>query len=229
MGLDSIDLVVAIEKAFDIKIPDSEAEKILTVGDMYNAVHKHINEANNHKCLTQKIFYHLRANMVSMGIAGPAAIKPQTGLETLIPLNSRYNDWQQLQSASGYKMPVLKFSGNIEMLISAVYIICFISIVGITMAVVEGLMSGGYVIYPLMLAGIIYGLNRLLDKRKTRFQVADMRTLISAILSMNKFDRTEMGRKDVELLINNIISDKNGIAMEEITPDKYFVKDLGIS
>lgn len=41
MGLDSVDLIVQIEKAFDIQIPDSEAEKISTVGHLYACVERH--------------------------------------------------------------------------------------------------------------------------------------------------------------------------------------------
>ena len=38
MGLDSIEIVMKVEKTFDIKIPDREAEQIVTVADFHNAV-----------------------------------------------------------------------------------------------------------------------------------------------------------------------------------------------
>jgi len=38
MGLDSVELVMAIEEEFDIDIPDGDAEKIQTVGDMQRQV-----------------------------------------------------------------------------------------------------------------------------------------------------------------------------------------------
>lgn len=40
MGLDSVELIMAIEDEFSIQSPGSEAEKIDTVGDMCNVVWK---------------------------------------------------------------------------------------------------------------------------------------------------------------------------------------------
>jgi len=38
MGLDSVELLVEVENTFIIKIPDTEASHITTVGDFYDAV-----------------------------------------------------------------------------------------------------------------------------------------------------------------------------------------------
>lgn len=38
MGLDFIEIVQKAEKRFSIEIPDAEAEKIVTVGDLHNIV-----------------------------------------------------------------------------------------------------------------------------------------------------------------------------------------------
>lgn len=39
-SLDIVDLVMNIEQEFDIEIPDSDAEKIVTVGDVVNYIQK---------------------------------------------------------------------------------------------------------------------------------------------------------------------------------------------
>lgn len=38
MGLDSVEILMEIEDSFGIEIPQHEAERICTVGDLYNAV-----------------------------------------------------------------------------------------------------------------------------------------------------------------------------------------------
>jgi acyl carrier protein len=44
MGLDSVELIMEIEKAFEISIQDEEAQKIITVGDIYNCTWSYINK-----------------------------------------------------------------------------------------------------------------------------------------------------------------------------------------
>jgi acyl carrier protein len=42
MGLDTVDLVVTIEKTFHISIPNPEAAQISTIGDIHECVWKHL-------------------------------------------------------------------------------------------------------------------------------------------------------------------------------------------
>ena len=39
-SLDTVELVMAFEKEFDLDIPDEEAEKLRTVGDALNYLHQ---------------------------------------------------------------------------------------------------------------------------------------------------------------------------------------------
>ena len=41
-SLDTVELVMAFEKEFDIDIPDEDAEKLRTVGDAMNYLHEEI-------------------------------------------------------------------------------------------------------------------------------------------------------------------------------------------
>ena len=41
-SLDTVELVMAVEKEFDIDIPDEDAEKLRTVGDAMNYLHEKI-------------------------------------------------------------------------------------------------------------------------------------------------------------------------------------------
>jgi len=43
-SLDTVELVMAFEKEFDIDIPDEEAEKLRTVGDAMAYLHKRMGE-----------------------------------------------------------------------------------------------------------------------------------------------------------------------------------------
>ena len=41
-SLDIVELVMAIEEEFDIEIPDSDAEKVVTVGDVVDYIKEHV-------------------------------------------------------------------------------------------------------------------------------------------------------------------------------------------
>lgn len=45
-SLDTVELVMAFEKEFDIDIPDEEAEKLRTVGDALKYLHEKVGEAS---------------------------------------------------------------------------------------------------------------------------------------------------------------------------------------
>ena len=57
MGLDTVELIVAIEKKFKIDIPNPEGAQIVTVGDIHEVVWKHLPEkpagSKNEKILTR--------------------------------------------------------------------------------------------------------------------------------------------------------------------------------
>ena len=60
MGLDSVEILMKVEDTFGIKIPDQEAEQILTVGDFHNAVWRHLSGKQTDKYKSQNLFYKLR-------------------------------------------------------------------------------------------------------------------------------------------------------------------------
>ncbi len=45
-SLDTVELVMAFEKEFDIDIPDEEAEKLQTVGDAMKYLHEKVGDAS---------------------------------------------------------------------------------------------------------------------------------------------------------------------------------------
>ena len=65
MGLDSVELVMAIEEEFGIDIPDRDAEKMTTVGEVYEWLKTRIATTDPIACLTQRVFYQLRRALIA--------------------------------------------------------------------------------------------------------------------------------------------------------------------
>jgi acyl carrier protein len=63
MGLDTVELVMAVEEAFELEIPDAAAEKMLTVGDMHAFLVSEISRLGR-KGDSELIFDQMRAIIV---------------------------------------------------------------------------------------------------------------------------------------------------------------------
>ena len=97
MGLDTVELVMEIEEAFDISIPDDRASTMLTVGDVYEFILEKTADSTlkSSTCLTAAAFYDLRRHLRSLGLTH-LPIRPKTELDLAIPLIGRRTYCQAL-------------------------------------------------------------------------------------------------------------------------------------
>jgi hypothetical protein len=56
-GLDGVELILAVEDAFQIHIADEEAGNVSTVGDLHNLVVGKLQGQDSKRCLTSAAFY----------------------------------------------------------------------------------------------------------------------------------------------------------------------------
>jgi hypothetical protein len=57
MGLDGVELILAVEDAFQIHISDEEAGNVSTVGDLHDLVVSKLQGQDSKRCLTSAAFY----------------------------------------------------------------------------------------------------------------------------------------------------------------------------
>lgn len=70
MGLDSVELIVACENYFDIRILDEDAEQIVTVQDLVDCVAMYLNISAASSALKDKIFQNLRQHLINSSFPG---------------------------------------------------------------------------------------------------------------------------------------------------------------
>ena len=80
MGLDAVELVLAVEKVFNIEIPDEVAGKIFTVGELHEYVFSQLT-ALGRPNLNREIIYDLLRNVICFQLG----VKP----EKVVP-NARF-------------------------------------------------------------------------------------------------------------------------------------------
>src|SRR5688572_16942950 len=116
MGLDTVELIMAIEEEFDIEIPDEDAEQLVTVGGIHQYVCKKLEERGpnpnldadgRQACLTAETFYRVRAALTDLGHAR-AEITPRTRLDLLIPSPDPRKEWLALERKLELVLPALE-------------------------------------------------------------------------------------------------------------------------
>lgn len=103
MGLDSIELVMEIEKYFGIQIPDAEAEKIYTVQSMVDTVAVHLNVSSNSFALRDSIFQRVKNNL-PFSVTVKAVIQLTDYVVNYLPLNDN-TGWVSFATSLGLDVP----------------------------------------------------------------------------------------------------------------------------
>jgi hypothetical protein len=89
MGLDAVELVMAVEYAFDVRIEDDEAVRMNTPGDVIEVVWRKVEHADSTTCLTQRSFNLLRASLMRRLPFKRSDIRPGARMAALVPRDRR--------------------------------------------------------------------------------------------------------------------------------------------
>lgn len=113
---DALLLLMTVEEVFDVDIPDEQAEKLRTFGDLADwlsgQLRQRIAPLETVPCLNVYMF-----NRVRRAMASPIKVRPQTPLEDLLPPLSqphqRRAQWSQL-GAQGLPIPPLQWAPRLK-------------------------------------------------------------------------------------------------------------------
>jgi acyl carrier protein len=98
MGLDAVEIVMAVEDAFDIQIENSEAEKLLTPGQLIDFVMGKVATTRTDVCLTHRSFNLLRSFFVRRCGLQRKQLTPETSLRLTMPAVNRQQCLGQLSA-----------------------------------------------------------------------------------------------------------------------------------
>jgi acyl carrier protein len=105
MGLDAVEIVMAVEDAFDIKLEESEAEKILTPRQLIDLVLTKTTTTTAETCLTHRAFNLMRAALARSNTLPRKQVRPDASLRTAFPRPQRRAQLQQLAIALAIPHP----------------------------------------------------------------------------------------------------------------------------
>jgi hypothetical protein len=112
MGLDIVELFLAVEEGFRIHIEDEEAARACTVGDLHELVTSKLRGGASSRCFTSAAFYRTRCGIVELLGISRREIRPLHEACALFHEGTRRSTWRRMQEIVGLKMPPLAYSGS---------------------------------------------------------------------------------------------------------------------
>lgn len=232
MGLDSVELVMEFEKKIGIEIPDADAEKLTTVGLVHEYIYNRIISAKSNHCLSQYLFYKIRRYCSDNFGVSKSTINVKSNINEKFPKKNRKVEYKKFSEAIAITVPELTLSNKTRKLLE---IIGSTLILGslIIAFLLTSFFSYSKWFYMLPVAGIILTIliSQLLNPYRTTISPMLVKDYIYKLISLNYAQLTEnnhLTKQEIISVINQVIVDKIGVDMEELTPEKSFTDDLGV-
>lgn len=237
MGLDIVELVMALEEQFGVELKDEELVAATTPGEIIDIIYGKVGVADPSTCMTQRGFYALRRALIKCCGRQRSEITPDASLESLIPPLNRPADWQRLGAelivgpsdsppdrARLSDWPGLRRPKWMEVAI-------------LTTAVVAGFTTwavwrSGWFGFGLGVAMAIAGYGftarwrKEFPERTTTVGELTMR-LVGIAPRVFKPQGRQWRREDVAQLVRQITIEQLGIKPEDYREDARFIEDLG--
>lgn len=234
MGLDAVELVMAVEERFGIEIKDEEAEKLRTPALLTDFVVAKTKAQKSDYCATQRAFYRLRRAAMETFQVHRNQVRTDTRLEELFHKASRRELWERFgYSVGAIAWPKLEypwaFSGPVMTIV----------------AVLAGL-SGFFLFqvlpYPVWVgwllafslwAAITTGVFEIAQRFRTDFPkrtktIGDLtRRLVLTYPNFAESESNSWTRENVRLAIREIICEQLGLD-NDFDDQADFVRDLGV-
>jgi len=112
MGLDMVELLMAVEETFEIEVGDEEFQTVSTVGDLHGLVMAKIAERNGEskdpiECAKVPTFNRLRRAFIDVARVGRGDVRPSVPIDSLVEPQGRRAAWAKLGKQSGLVLPDL--------------------------------------------------------------------------------------------------------------------------
>ncbi|MHA4808413.1 hypothetical protein ACX0G9_09905 [Flavitalea flava] len=147
---DISDVLVKIDKSFDLKLKNNAFDNARTFGDICDIIFSKIRFDHVEGCTTQQAFYKIRQSIAMTQQVEKNTISPDTVLEGLIPRKGRRQKMPQIEKELGFPLKILRPR---EWLISILLISLLLSIISLFINWETGLVGLIIVITGYIIAG----------------------------------------------------------------------------
>lgn len=221
MGLDTVELVLAIEEEFGIDIADRDAVNLTTprlVADYVMARVDHVG-ADPRACHSQAAFYRIRAALVQQFGARRREVRPDASIGQFLKGDLR-TQWRQLATAiEASQLPKLRSQRRVAYPLLCGFPLATGVLLTWTAAPAWSIFTGCFAAWVVAL-GIT---DKLADQLPT-----EPATITALVPYVGLSDRNRWTHDYVLQRVIQITSIQVGIPAHAIGPDDHFVEDLGL-
>jgi acyl carrier protein len=222
MGLDGVELLMAVEEEFKIAISYEEAAQCVTVGKLVDLVHSRLQQTREAPCASQHGFYVIRDQLVKVLGAAREQIKPETNLKDLLGRKDRKRRWRVLIQSIVKKDPMLpglvRPAWMILVLLLLMAGVCF-SLTFFTWV------PFSFSLIVALIAGISVDLLMTPFKCELPSKITQVKDLIPFVTTL---DSRILSKEEVFQKIRAITVEQLGVNESHVTLDAHFVDDLGV-
>lgn len=227
MGLDGVELVMALEESFGIELKDEEIVKTVTprmVGDM---LFSKLKATDKSVCQSQRTFYILRNALMKTFDLQRKEITPDTRFRDYIAESEEARIWPQLQAVTAVRRwPELErplwMSRSLTIAGFAIFgTTVFLSIQSSFGAILG--VSGGIalsVVFGIVAARLTRPFCLYIPRR---YQT--VRDLFPSVLTS---DHVKWTRAQVSDLVKKVVMEQLGVSESQYTEDSNFINDFGM-
>lgn len=227
MGLDSVELVMAIEDEFEILLPETEVIPADTVGKVVDLVYARLRHSEQQPCPSQHGFYVVRRTLMERLGLKRSAIKPGSQLGSLIPQPDRRRVWPDLlrrltddqTTWPGLVRPKWLKRALAIFVLGVLAISCFAVVKWLSLYLLGlGLFAA---------LGVAVLSIRLTEPFRTEFpkQLIRVKDLIRFVKTLHS---RIWSKEEVFQKIREIVVDLLGVKPEQVTLNSHWVYDLGL-
>ena len=219
MGLDDIELMMALEEEFSVALNDEEAAAALTtVGGTVDAIHARLRHSEDGPCPSQQAFYQIRKILMEQLGVARNEIRPDTTLESLFPKPGRPENWNTTFTALTDCEYPLQRSRPLNSLINLV---------------IPGTMFATSIIWLpfwaacLLAIGSIWVGNRLTRSLRVEFP-GKMTTVKDLVPYIKTSDMQVWTRSAVLHTVRAVAAEQLGYSPDVLTEEAHWYDDIGL-
>lgn len=219
MGLGAVELLMACEEEFEVRIPDEAASRCYTPRILSETILKRLKTKDSSVCPSQKGFYRVRKALINIVSVKRNEISPDTRLTYLVQ-NSVPQFWRNLEKElSVGNLPKLELGLGIKYLL---YL--FLPLISAVFLWVKGF-EVSFIVLPLAIYAVLIANvgHRIGYELPITFQ--RVKDLIPLVGSLNDKTWTNEGVLNKVMLIT---AEQTGLNISKFTPDSHYIDDIGL-